>query len=460
MKQELESMLSTLNIEMSQSAKCKFILSKYLPREIHKQEILKEILHINQCQEIRKYGMIKDDMNNPDLYEELLKFDIIKNCHWGSLRNYQLIELTPKGNLIASALETSILDSTSIANIKNIELFVVWCNAFYLSGRSPIMRIKFPDEQFRSLLGEDINIISEIPDHSFCIHNEYLRIWQNLSSINLASKAFYYVATRGGEKRNEYFIMSWHTARNIISQITSERIQEITKRIILIWEKYKRKINAYDYLNRIRWGPEKAPSDISDLIKSIYIKMEEKLNLPMPQIDDVLAGNCSMEGLNSNIISKWLEQNRSKIVLRIEEDYEEFLSSLKGNSTITNISSIEPELREAYESDYENRFRRAIIAILRSAPVVSIPIIAERIHLNIEQTREIIFELVSEGIIDAIYDPENDEIRSVQASKLIQEIVSKGSTASCCKYCGGNLGRILLSGDRIECPNCGRVNYG
>jgi len=100
------------------------------------------------------------------------------------------------------------------------------------------------------------------------------------------------------------------------------------------------------------------------------------------------------------------------------------------------------------------RNRRRVIGVLRSiAARISTKDLTKYSRLPLDETRDLVFELVEEKSVEVRYDPDRDEWISKSA------VIGPAHTQKCA-HCGTTFDRILISGESYRCPNCGRISKG
>jgi hypothetical protein len=100
------------------------------------------------------------------------------------------------------------------------------------------------------------------------------------------------------------------------------------------------------------------------------------------------------------------------------------------------------------------RNRRRLIGVLHSITArISTKDLTKYSRLPLDETRDLVFELIEEKTVEVSYDPDRDEWISRSA------VIGPAHTQKC-THCGTTFDRILISGESYRCPNCGRISKG
>lgn len=463
--ERIHDVLASLGIREQHSIWARRAIEKRLCEDLLQRALstalLEELIHILRGQNIREYGMWKNDMKSPTLYKELKEARLLTDGSWKSLRAFPIIELTAKGIIIGKEVGLSLFKSIEYQQIPHLPLLSVWFQYRENAALLPALPTRFPDSGYTDPLGREIDILPELPYHSKIVHSELEKSWQWLTDNNLASKVHYYVSTRGGETRQEEYITSRNLGREIIHLVPQSRKQQITDSFLKVWNKYERKFGALNYLRNTTWGANKARDELLEHVLDLYKDFSCAHHIKIANFDEVLQGKEIPILEDISILEEWIESKRSEYEQDIESDLRELLKReiFKTAHKLT-IQSNDLPSRGPIPSQELDRSRSTVAAILKTSPRASIEAIANISRISIDKARDIVFELVDEGTVSGLYDFEEDEFRSREAIEMARVMQPKDRTISKCVYCGKDFGKDLVPGDKITCPNCKKTNIG
>jgi hypothetical protein len=104
--------------------------------------------------------------------------------------------------------------------------------------------------------------------------------------------------------------------------------------------------------------------------------------------------------------------------------------------------------------------KNTLLGVLKSIPRISMEKLSEYSEVSVDDTRDLVFVLVGQGEVEGRYDPETDDFISLSAALTAKELQSGGPQIQRCQQCGSPLPRVITTGERFTCQNCGMVNEG
>jgi hypothetical protein len=104
--------------------------------------------------------------------------------------------------------------------------------------------------------------------------------------------------------------------------------------------------------------------------------------------------------------------------------------------------------------------KSTLLGVLKSVPRISMEKLAGYTQMSVDDTRDLVFVLVGKGDVEGRYDPDTDDFISLSAAQTAKELRSDGLKMQRCQHCASPLPRVLVTGDRLTCENCGMVNEG
>ena len=108
----------------------------------------------------------------------------------------------------------------------------------------------------------------------------------------------------------------------------------------------------------------------------------------------------------------------------------------------------------------DERTMKKALGVLKSFPRISMSDLGSYSGLSPDRAREMVFELVGDGLLEGRFNAEKDEFVCVDAVVAEKKMKSKGSALARCAYCGKPLPRALTAGEELTCPSCGMINIG
>ncbi|MFW9788060.1 MAG: hypothetical protein ACFFE1_10320 [Candidatus Thorarchaeota archaeon] len=103
---------------------------------------------------------------------------------------------------------------------------------------------------------------------------------------------------------------------------------------------------------------------------------------------------------------------------------------------------------------------KRVLGVLKSFQTVSMEELTSYSSLGINETRNIVFELIAEDKVTGRFDSKSDSFISASAASASREIRSDQQSIARCMYCGNPLEKALKSGDEVKCPSCEIINIG
>ena len=113
---------------------------------------------------------------------------------------------------------------------------------------------------------------------------------------------------------------------------------------------------------------------------------------------------------------------------------------------------------KALSQDTQDSTRKKVLGVLRSQTRISMDKLVPYSGLPIDDTRELVFELVGSGSVTGRFDPDTDEFISLDAVKAATLMRSEGSIVQRCQHCGKPFPKALMPGESYTCQSCGQVN--
>jgi hypothetical protein len=121
------------------------------------------------------------------------------------------------------------------------------------------------------------------------------------------------------------------------------------------------------------------------------------------------------------------------------------------------IASAQSHIR-ALSQDTQDSMRRKVLGVLKSQTRISMDRLTPYSGLPIDDTRELVFELVGSGAVTGRFDPETDEFISLNAVQAATLMRSEGPIIQLCQHCGKPFPRVLMPGESYTCESCGQFN--
>ena len=103
---------------------------------------------------------------------------------------------------------------------------------------------------------------------------------------------------------------------------------------------------------------------------------------------------------------------------------------------------------------------KRVLGVLKSFQSITMTDLVNYSSLSVEETRNLVFELIADDLVAGRFDSESDSFVSATAASASKQIRSDGTTLARCMFCGKALGRALRAGDEVPCPSCGMINVG
>lgn len=155
------------------------------------------IKYIYIAQNIREYGVASK--NIPESVLRTLKTtEFVQDSHWSSLRNFRSFRLTKKGNSIAKEFVKDILSKLELVSISGINPFTLM---YILDKRE----ISMPFQgRCPSAYETDHYLLHQISNKFF---DDCVRVMAFLEEKGLSVRVNQYVSTRGGELREETYLV-------------------------------------------------------------------------------------------------------------------------------------------------------------------------------------------------------------------------------------------------------------
>ena len=164
---------------------------------------------------------------------------------------------------------------------------------------------------------------------------------------------------------------------------------------------------------------------------------------------------------SANIIIQILEKEEEKeskhhspMIIVPEKKYSKITVSKKTASKIAVPEKPAPEIVVP-----EKTLKR-ILGVLKSFQTVSMKELTAYSNLDIDVTRNIVFEMIADDQVSGRFNSKTDSFVSVSAASASREIRSDHQSIAKCMYCGKPLEKALKSGDEVKCPSCGIINIG
>jgi len=112
------------------------------------------------------------------------------------------------------------------------------------------------------------------------------------------------------------------------------------------------------------------------------------------------------------------------------------------------------------KSDTRSPIGKKALGVLKSFGSISMEDLTKYTGLTVEENRELVFELVGEGLVRGKFDPSSDTFVSADAADAGKSLRSEGLILAKCAYCGTPLPKGLTPGEELRCPSCGIINIG
>ncbi len=113
---------------------------------------------------------------------------------------------------------------------------------------------------------------------------------------------------------------------------------------------------------------------------------------------------------------------------------------------------------KALSQDTRDSTRKRVLGVLKSQTRISMNKLMPYSGLPIDETRELVFELVGSGAVTGRFDPDTDEFISLDAVQAAALMRSEGPTMQQCQHCGKPFPKALMPGESCTCESCGQVN--
>jgi ribosomal protein S25 len=114
----------------------------------------------------------------------------------------------------------------------------------------------------------------------------------------------------------------------------------------------------------------------------------------------------------------------------------------------------------AQEIEVPEKTIKRILGVLKSFQTVSMKELTSYSSLDLDVTRNIVFELIAEDQVTGRFDSKSDSFISASAASASRDIRSDQQSIARCMYCGNPLEKALKSGDEVKCPSCEMINVG
>ncbi|MHA2426397.1 MAG: hypothetical protein ACXAEF_16530 [Candidatus Thorarchaeota archaeon] len=116
--------------------------------------------------------------------------------------------------------------------------------------------------------------------------------------------------------------------------------------------------------------------------------------------------------------------------------------------------------QKAVAATVKKTSKTSVLGVLKSVPRISMEKLSEYSEMSVDDTRDLVFVLVGQDEVEGRYDPDTDDFISLSAAQTAKELRSDGPQIQRCQHCGSPLPRVLVTGDRYTCQNCGMVIEG
>jgi hypothetical protein len=113
---------------------------------------------------------------------------------------------------------------------------------------------------------------------------------------------------------------------------------------------------------------------------------------------------------------------------------------------------------KALSQDTQDIMRKKVLGVLKSQTRISMDRLMPYSALAIDETRELVFELVGSGAVTGRFDPDTDEFISLNAVQAATLMRSEGPIIQQCQHCGKPFPKALMPGESYTCESCGQVN--
>lgn len=113
---------------------------------------------------------------------------------------------------------------------------------------------------------------------------------------------------------------------------------------------------------------------------------------------------------------------------------------------------------KALSQDTRDSMRRKVLGVLKSQTRIGMDRLTPYSGLPIDETRELVFELVGSGAVTGRFDPDTDEFISLDAVQAAALMRSEGPVIQQCQHCGKPFPKALMPGESYTCESCGQVN--
>lgn len=115
---------------------------------------------------------------------------------------------------------------------------------------------------------------------------------------------------------------------------------------------------------------------------------------------------------------------------------------------------------DAIEPEVDDLLRKKVLGVLKSFPRITISELTQYSRISSENTRNLVFQLVGEGLVEGRFDSSADAFVSTDAALASKKAKSDGLSVQSCAYCGKPLERVLNPGEEVPCPACNIINIG
>jgi hypothetical protein len=195
-------------------------------------------------------------------------------------------------------------------------------------------------------------------------------------------------------------------------------------------------------------APRLRKLDLSPL-SSINLEVLVIESTSIPKLDITPLGNCvnlRAIKISKNIVLIASDEVKSHLNRAIDKIYKR----IRWISSPANVTT----------KSTTDKLQKLVLGVLKSFPRVSIEELIKYTHTESDQTRDLVFQLIGEGLVEGRFDSSTDTFISTDAALASKKAKSGGLSIQLCVYCNKPLPKILAPGEELPCPACGIINIG
>jgi|GEM_PF-2643045 len=212
------------------------------------KKMFETLIYIHTAQNIHEKGMWEKEKNCPnrEVLGTLADLELIHNYKWGKNVNVLITHTTETGEELSNIIMEKIINKSIIKEmIESIPELIhdsqilptTYPNKFYLRDYINYVKIHFPPN-FKNFIPSYYNKKA---------YNLCKEFYTKAVNERVACTAHYYVSTRGGEERGEYYVLSPEMTDAIAEVISGRKPKEVEQKIDDIKENMLALEFLYDY---------------------------------------------------------------------------------------------------------------------------------------------------------------------------------------------------------------------